>query len=407
MTIIGPMLFAGVMVVPVLLASYGSELKTIAVIDEQGLLQDGLKGDEEVSYIPLKISLEEGKAQLDKGNFDGLLYLKDYTLDDQDLEPVLYSKKNLSITLLRDIRKSIEEHITDLRLAKSGLSSDFIETLKPRIEVTTLNIKEGEEKTTNAAVISILGLAGAFLIYFFIFLYGAQVMRGVIEEKTNRIVEVMISSVKPFELMLGKIIGLAGVGLTQFLLWVVLTLVITTIVTTGLGLEMASQPNAPGQEEVMKELPISESSKMIGALFNLNFWSIGFGFIFYFLAGYLLYSSMFAAIGSLADTDTDTQQFMFPVSMPLILGIFISQLAIDEPEGALAFWGSIIPFTSPVVMMVRIPFGVPIWEMALSIVTLIATFLLIVWLSGKIYRTGILMYGKKISIKEIWRWLAY
>src|ERR1035437_6988260 len=263
-----------------------------------------------------------------------------------------------------------------------------------------------------------IGFGAGILIYLFIFLYGVQVMRGVIEEKTSRIVEVIISSVKPFQLMMGKIVGIAMVGLTQFVLWVTLTTILYGIGQATFLKDFSDIKNSALQQNVIPSMPnqvkiqqqninYSEAGEMIRGLQNINFVQILFAFLFYFLGGYLLYSALFAAVGSAVDSESDTQQFMMPITIPLVISFVAAQFIMQNPEGPLAFWLSIIPFTSPVVMMVRLPFGVPLWEFALSMALLVITFIFMTWLAGKIYRTGILMYGKKVSYKELWKWLRY
>jgi ABC-2 type transport system permease protein len=260
------------------------------------------------------------------------------------------------------------------------------------------------------------------LIYFFIFLFGSQVMRGVIEEKTNRIVEVIISSVKPFQLMMGKITGIGLVGLTQFLLWVILT---GTIVTIGISSFSSKIKPGTASEQLMQsqtrgmaamQLPnAADSSKVTGgqsneaiaAIESIDFPVMICMFLFFFLFGYLLYAALFAAVGSAVDSEADTQQFMLPLTVPLILSIIMAQYVIQEPQGPVAFWLSIIPLTSPVIMMIRIPFGVPYMQIVLSMALLVGGFLGATWLASKIYRTGILMYGKKVSYRELWKWLKY
>jgi ABC-2 type transport system permease protein len=260
------------------------------------------------------------------------------------------------------------------------------------------------------------------LIYFFIFLYGAQVMRGVIEEKTSRIVEVIISSVKPFELMMGKIIGIALVGLTQFLLWMVLTFSMVGLAGKVMAeknynpeqLEQSFQSSGAGMPGGMGQpfggatvKPPSTADAFAGLSESINLPLMLGCFLFYFLGGYLLYGALFAAIGSAVDSEADTQQFMLPITIPMILAITMSQVILTNPESSMAFWFSIIPLTSPIIMMVRLPFGVPTFDLVLSMVLLIVSFIGATWISGKIYRTGILMYGKKNSYKELWKWLFY
>ena len=289
----------------------------------------------------------------------------------------------------------------------------------------TIN-EAGVEEESSTEINTILGLVAGIIVYFFVFMFGSQVMRGVIEEKSNRIVEVIISSIKPVHLMFGKIIGIAFVGLTQFLLWIVLTFVIVTAFQT-------SQPNLFETKSGSKEItsttsksntPLRETSltksdqlsniknqdmmnEVTDALKTVNFGVMISMFLFYFMGGYLLYGSLFAAIGSAVDNEADTQQFMLPITIPLIFALVMAQFVTNNPSGPVAFWLSIIPFTSPIIMMIRIPFGVPLPEIILSMTLLVFGFVFTTWLAAKIYRTGILMYGKKVSYRELWKWLKY
>lgn len=287
---------------------------------------------------------------------------------------------------------------------------------KTPISVKTIKFgDDGEIKQSSTEIAMGLGFAMSFIIYMFIFMYGVQVMRGVIEEKSNRIIEVIISSVKPFQLMMGKIVGVAMVGLTQFLMWVILTgaiiLIGSAIFMPGLDAESIQQASSisqlPSTGQAMNQAQLNMMQDVLGTFDMGYIMSILGGFIFFFLAGYLLYSALFAAVGSAVDNETETQQFMLPISLPLVLALYIGMAVAKNPEGSLAFWGSIIPLTSPIVMLVRIPFGVPLWELLLSMGLLVASFIFITWIAAKIYRTGILMYGKKVSYKEIWKWLRY
>ena len=273
--------------------------------------------------------------------------------------------------------------------------------------------EDGKEKVGSAEVALIIGMITAFIIYMFIVIYGAQVMAGVVQEKTNRIVEVMISSVKPFELMMGKIIGIAMVGLTQFLMWVILTGIIAAAVGSVFGsgsldVNSLQQMQQVGVHPAAANVAMpSQMQTLLVALNGLNYFEIIGLFIVYFLGGYLLYASLFAAVGSAVDNETDTQQFSLPIMLPIIFAIYAGIFAAQNPDGPLAFWCSMIPFTSPIVMMVRLPFDVPIWQIILSLTILILSFIGTTWMAGKIYRTGILMYGKKITWTEMWKWLRY
>jgi ABC-2 type transport system permease protein len=249
------------------------------------------------------------------------------------------------------------------------------------------------------------------MIYFFIFMFGAQVLKGVIEEKSNRIVEVIISSVKPFQLMMGKIVGIAMVGLTQFLLWIILTLIIVGMVQLFfVGNDMASMQLPEAQAGLLNSATQSESNNpmmiVTDILGSINLPVMAISFILYFLGGYLMYASLFAAIGGAVDNDADTQQFMFPVSIPLIFAVAMSGVIVNQPDSTLAIWMSMVPFTSPITMIMRIPFGVPYWELGLSLLLLVIGFTFTTWMAGKIYKTGILMYGKKITYRTLWTWLT-
>ena len=290
------------------------------------------------------------------------------------------------------------------------------------MEVQTIKIDEaGESKQTSTGIAMALAYISGFLMYMLVFMFGSQVMRGVIEEKTSRIVEVIISSVKPVQLMLGKIIGIALVGLTQFAIWMLLTLAIVTVVQSKILPEKTmeqmqqlpqslgqAEPSAAGSEAgTAVASQMTEFQSIFASALNQPWGLIIFAFVFYFITGYLLYASLFAAIGSAVDNETETQQFMLPVTIPIILGLIVAMGTMQNPESSISFWFSIIPLTSPIVMVARIPFDVPAWEIVLSMSLMLVTIVACIWMAAKIYRTGILMYGKKTSYKEIWKWLTY
>ena len=416
MTVLGPLLFAGIVVVPAWLGSRDSSgEKVIAVIDESGLqLGDQLeRGSVEGSlrYEHVDIPLNEAKADIPKDNRYGLLYIP--RIDVNDPKGInFFSEGSPSLSIQSSIERTLKEQLRDIKLKESSISKETLERLNTDVAINTVNLTDsGSEQQGSAGVASGVGYISAFLIYMFIFLYGAQVMRGVIEEKTSRIIEVIISSVRPFQLMMGKIIGVASVGLTQFLLWVVLTMIIA-----GLGLslfagDMATDLEGASAAEIAQQMPEGQAAQveavsgMMDAIDTVNIPLILGCFVFYFLGGYLLYSALFAAVGSAADSDTDTQQFMLPVAAPLIFSIVTLAAVLNEPDGTLAFWMSMIPFTSPVTMMMRIPFGVPTWQLILSMALLVIGFVFTTWVAAKIYRIGILTYGSKINYKTIGKWL--
>ncbi|MCB0803585.1 MAG: ABC transporter permease [Flavobacteriales bacterium] len=419
MSIVGPLLIAALMIVPAWLATNEEDSQLVEVIDESGLFINELKNTEEVSFEHTFRSLKDAQNDLNnKGDYTAVLHIPKVIVSLPQTAQIFYKDKpkGSSIRYMEEqIAKTIEnKKLEDLY----NLSVDQISGLRPKVRIVSNKITEdGKSEESADSLATGVGLVLAMFIYFFIFLFGVQVMRGVIEEKTNRIIEVIISSVKPFELMMGKIIGIALVALTQVALWIVLSTAFVTIAQSAFSDEIRDV-----KTEQVKQLEefnpekgdndVVKSEKNIFAELNYKLSLINFPlvigcFIFYFLGGYLFYGSLFAAIGSAVDNETDTQQFMMPVTMPLIVSIVIAQVVMDNPDGSLAFWASIIPFTSPIVMMVRIPFGVAGWEVALSMVILVATFIGSTMMAGKIYRTGILMYGKKINFKEIGKWLFY
>jgi ABC-2 type transport system permease protein len=424
MTILGPILMAAMIVVPVYLATLDdTSKKRIAVIDETGLFFEKFENDDQQEFHKIEKDINIAKLELSSSDDYALLYIPK-KLVSLPTQAMLYSDKqpnlNLKSYIERVMSKEIEEQKLLIQIDKLDLSEEkraialnLPESIKTTINLSTIKLGEGDEETKTFAEVSmIVGIFTGLMIYFFIFIFGAQIMRGVIEEKTSRIIEVIVSSVKPFQIMMGKILGIALVGLTQLLLWVVLTTSIIGIAQLGFDDELktpqselmgASNQLAPTDNTV----ELSSSGKIWEVINSINFGVIILTFAFYFLAGYLLYAALFAAVGSAVDNETDTQQFMLPITIPLILSIIMAQFVIRNPDGAVAVWMSIIPLTSPIIMMVRIPFGVPYEELALSMGLLILGFLATTWLAARIYRIGILMYGKKPTYKEIWKWIRY
>lgn len=443
MTILGPLLMAALFIVPVYLAQLSDEVKKVFILDETGWFINKFENSERFNFEYLYTDPESAKSIMTAQNGYALLYIPkpDVSVPSSAL---IFSQKQVGIDLKGYIRNVMSKEVENQKLgaeimkeikkanpgfdetdddtgAGNVVSEEILKNIKTSIKLTSIKIgDEGKEEKSYTEVSMMVGMFAGILIYFFIFLFGSQVMRGVIEEKVSRIVEVIVSSVKPFQLMMGKIVGVALVGLTQFLLWVVLTLAIVTVFQTAMPdkfkkAETVEKFNpgtripASADSEISYE-EVEESDNLgtiIEAVESINYGTMIFAFIFFFLGGYLLYGAMFAAIGAAVDNETDTQQFMMPVTIPLILAIVVAQFVINNPEGPVSFWFSIIPLTSPIIMMIRIPFGVPYWELALSMVLLTITFIFAVWMAGKIYRTGILMYGKKVSWKELGKWLFY
>jgi len=396
MTIVGPLLMAALMIVPTYLANETQELRTIAIQEDGFEFTNQIEDTDFLLFS--KIPTEDAillKKNFSESDYYALLYIEEDNF-------TLYSNQQISLSVSKIIENQLEKIIEHQKLKEAGINLTILSEAQSTVNITTKIITEDGSTTNSKAEASMgIGFICGILIYMFIFMYGTMVMRGVIEEKTSRIVEVIISSVKPFQLMMGKILGVALVGLTQFALWILLTIAIASIAEL-MFIDSSSMTT---------ELDPTQQSILLGELSNLtegiNLIQIFISFIFYFLAGYLMYSSLFAAVGSAVDAEADTQQFVLPITIPLILAFILIQPIMENPEGPLAFWMSIIPFTSPVIMMVRLPFGVANWELALSMAVLVLSFLLTTYFAGKIYRTGILMYGKKTSYKELWKWLTY
>jgi len=417
LTFLTPVLFAGMIALIVWLGGIKDDkVKSIAVLDRTHLYTHVLKSNDAYSFVFVDAPLEKLKKENAESNqFAGLLYI-DADLKDNPRAVTFYSEKQVNMELKTYITGLLNKYVEEQKLAAYNIPhlKEMVEKSHTDIDLKTIKWGEdGKEKVGSAEVALIIGMITAFIIYMFIVIYGAQVMAGVVQEKTNRIVEVMISSVKPFELMMGKIIGIAMVGLTQFLMWVILTGIIAVAVGSVFGsgsldVNSLQQMQQVGVHPAAANVAMpSQMQTLLVALNGLNYFEIIGLFIVYFLGGYLLYASLFAAVGSAVDNETDTQQFSLPIMLPIIFAIYAGIFAAQNPDGPLAFWCSMIPFTSPIVMMVRLPFDVPIWQIILSLTILILSFIGTTWMAGKIYRTGILMYGKKITWTEMWKWLKY
>lgn len=420
MTILGPVLMAGLMIVPIWITMQKSEKQEIQVIDESYLFKDLIPQKEFIDFDYPDISLTKAQENFYDSGYDAILFIPANILAGGKSIKLFY-KKQIGIATEEYIASTISKMMYNVILAKNKVDLNTIKAaeLNSKFHVITEKLEAtGKSKKTNTGLFMAIGIGGGVLIYVFIFLYGVQVMRGVMEEKTSRIVEIILSSVKPFQLMMGKIVGVALVGLTQFLLWVILTLTLYSIASVTI-LKNIDVEQVQQKEQILKvgaDLRYSDMQKMekpnvVTEVWNdfksIDMVTIFLSFLFYFLAGYLLYSALFAAVGSAVDNEADTQQFMLPITIPLIFSFVIAQNVIQDPESPMAFWFSIIPLTSPVIMMVRMPFGVPAWELALSMGLLILGFIFTTWLAARIYRTGILMYGKKITWKELGKWLFY
>ena len=412
MTFLSPLLFVGMAVLVGYLSTMNKDSVTqIAIHDEAGLLKNEFKNDKYTNYTDLSaLTFKIAKDTASK-SYEGLLYIPKVTTVQDLKEKVEYiSEDSPSLDFISDVEEVIDSVITQENLKVLGFDADKIDKAKADSSLK-LSKFSGEEslKGLNEIKVIIGGLFG-YLIMMFIVIYGNFVMRSVIEEKTSRIIEIIISSVKPYQLMMGKIIGNSLAGILQFLIWAIVGALLFFIASTFLGLQMgASSTMSPEMVEAAGNIDKMAKIQMyLNEIANLPLATLIISFIIYFIGGYFLYSSFYAAIGAAVDSETDSQQFLLPIIMPLILGVYIGFFTvINDPHGTIATVFSIIPLTSPIVMLMRIPFGVPLWQLALSIVLLYGTFIFVVWFAAKIYRVGILMYGKKPTWKELYKWLKY
>lgn len=416
LTFLTPLLFAAMVFVPLWLSSIkGDEVRNVVVLDRTGKYAPLFEDADNYKFIAGDKSLESYKQASDKE-----VYAIVSITDDLIAHPeaaTMYSEKQIPGDLSRIVNQVLSRKLENEKMATYNIPNlkEIIKESQINFEINTIKWSEdGSESESSSLVASIVGLIFTLISYMFIMVYGAMVMQGVMEEKTNRIVELMVSSVRPFQLMMGKIIGIGLVGLTQMFLWGILTM---ALVLGGQflfmgnvdpqmmqqGAMMGHGASMPGMVEASQE----PAAKLFGMLQTINFAEIGFFFVIYFIGGYMLYASVFAAIGSAVESQEDTQQFMTPIMIFLVFSLYAGIYSMENPEGPLAFWCSLIPFTSPIVMMIRLPFEVPLWEKLLSVSLLYVTFVGIIWLSAKIYRVGILMYGKKPTIKEMIKWLRY
>ena len=387
----------------------------VNVYDESGIFKHKFHDKKTLLFTDVKGSIAEAKAAL-KGNHDDFLLVIPANFTKKDSVQIL-SQAKPNFTIKGNIEDQMNAIASGTAMVKAGIDTAKLNSIKSDISISAIEITDKGEKASSVGAAYISGVAGAILIYISLFIYGAQVMRGVIEEKTNRIIEVIVSSVKPFQLMLGKIVGVGLVGLTQFLLWITLSTGATMIAGGFFAkdkgpLKTEKTYHAAGQKAPaaapQTDAPKSPGVQFFDSLHTINFGYILGCFLFYFLTGFMLYSALFAAVGSAVDSETETQQFMFPITLPLLFTYILSfSFLINNPDSSLAFWLSVIPFTAPVAMMVRVPFGVPDWQLAVSAAMMIIGFLFTTWVASRIYRVGILMYGKKTSYKELVKWFFY
>ena len=410
-SLLGPILITAIYAVPIWLATQDKEVKRIEILDESGLFQMSDLVDKEVEFKLVKKPVSDLKSSFTKEGYAAFVHLpKDLLTHSKDIK--IYSEKNLSLPLKSSIERVIEKKVRAILMKDAGIASEVYEKTQIEVSSETITVSEkGDETSSSSGGAMILAGVMGMLLYVTLLLYGSQVMNGVIEEKSSRIIEVIISSIKPYQLMLGKILGVGMVGLTQFLLWIVLTIGLSQVASkfySANPMQQKVEQIKKGDPEVAKKIedasPMAEVTKVIE---STNIPLMVGGFLFYFLFGYLLYSSLFAAIGSAVESAAEAKQFTFIVMLPIILAFIMAQFTLQDPDSPMAFWASMIPFTSPINMMVRLPYGVPMWELATSMILLVVGFLGCSWISARIYRVGILMYGKKITVKEMAKWLFY
>jgi ABC-2 type transport system permease protein len=412
MTFLSPVLMIGMIALITLITKNSIEkTRTVSYIDQSGLFTpDDFKETKTLKFIDISnLDLETAKETIKKTDQYGLLYIpKENSIDDVAKKMQFFSNESPSLIFTENLEEKLNKRLRLIKMKELHIDIEKVNESKIKSDIQLSNF-EGKESSKFKNELKLgIGSAAGYMIMMFIIIYGAMVMRSVIEEKTSRIIEVIVSSVKPFQLMLGKVIGTAGAGIFQFIIWGIVAVLLYTLLLPVLGVNTGTQVNAE-QMQMIKE--VAENSKIeliIQEIKELPILTILISFILYFIGGFLLYSSLYAAIGAAVDNETDTQQFMLPVIMPLMLGIYIGfAVVINDPNGTLATTFSMIPFTSPIVMMMRIPLGVPLWQIIVSLVLLLLTFIGMIWFAAKIYRVGILMYGKKPGYKELYKWLKY
>ena len=408
-TLLTPLIFPAIMAGFVWIALEEKEnqsLRVIEVVDETGLFF--MESSDQYAFSSSVKNLEEAKALVNKGERYGALYIPKMELSvPQGIQ--FYGLENPSTALIGYLEAALKRKIEDQKLYAKGIDPKVLKEIRTEVIVQALTIgNAGEEKVADATVNYALGFLSGILIYLFIFIYGNQIMQGVIEEKSTRIVEILVSSLRPFQLMMGKIVGIGAVGLTQFLIWVLLVGTLSSLVMGVLGMQMPQQQAMEmANPELMAATPdTGELGAILQVIDGIDFVSLVAAFVFYFLGGYLLYGALFAAVGAAVDAPSDAQQFMFPITIPLLIGYMgLFVFVLQDPSSSTSFWLSIIPLTSPIAMMGRISYGVPFWELALSMGLLVLGFFGTTWLAAKIYRIGILMHGTKPSYKTIWKWV--
>ena len=420
-TFITPILFAALCLAPVFIMSNMKEdAKRLAVVDHSGIVLPFLEDNDRVSYVDMSSeNADSVKLRLSELGCDGVLVVSGLDSLNKSISAEIFSPSPLGLDLEENLGNRLDDALENYRISTYGIDglAQIMNDVKADVPVRSYTLGEdGEEKISETGVYMLVSMILGIVIYMFIVMFGAMVMSSVIEEKSSRVVEVLVSSVKATELMFGKIIGIAFVALTQFLLWIVLTFAIIAVVSAVAGPSLLSglDPSEVGQVAAMGGMGAGNLAEMAGtselglvlsSLANMKLGMIAVCFVIFFVLGYMLYASLFAAIGSAVENEGESSQLQMPVTIPLMIAFFVALYAFNAPESRLVFWCSLIPFTSPIVMLARLPYGVPAWELVLSIVLLALTFAVCAWLSAKIYKVGILMFGKKTTWKDLWKWL--
>ena len=420
MTVLAPLLITGFLAFIIQLSQSDNTNQQVMVIDDSKLFKDKLTGNDYISLSYSNLKLEDAVEQFTDKGYSCLLWISPNIIQGGSGATKLYFRKSPGFAFQTFIKDQMEKIIYENKLKSNNIDPNIISNSKQVVKLILEKVDD-KGKPEEQTSFGTFGFLTGALMFMFILMYGMMVFRSVMEEKTNRIVEVIISSVKPFQLMLGKILGVAILGLIQFLIMGIITFILTTVLSTIFLKDISGQLKVFKQQQELVKLQGSNANfsqlekfddklevfDLLEKIEKINFFEVFICFILYFLGGYLFYSSIMAAIGSAVDSESDSQQFITPVTLPLMIGYLISMKTILEPDSSLVFWASIIPFTSPIVMMSRITNGVPLWELFFSLTALFASFFVTTWLAAKIYRTGILMYGKKTSWKEIGKWLFY
>ena len=411
MTFLSPLFIVALLSLIAYLISVNNEkVRTISVLDESGILSEALISSDQILYESLNgMDLEDAKTTSNSNNAYGLLHVPDLALEDVSEKIKFYSKESPSLSLISSLESKIEKRIGELKLKKMGVDLSKISASKTYVNINQEDFEGVKKSKAGSFLKLVFGGAAGYLLFMFIIIYGNLIMRSVIEEKSSRIIEVIISSVKPIQLMLGKIFGTSLAGITQFAIWVILIAILSFAASNFFGIDLSANPQQEMMTAAVSDVNAnSELQALIAELHSLPLINLIVAFVLFFVGGYLLYSSLYAAIGAAVDNETDTQQFLMPVVILLVVGFYVGFFtALEDPHGTISVVFSYIPFTSPIVMLIRIPFGVPIWEQILSLSVLIFSFLVTVWIAAKIYRVGILMHGKKPSYKDLIKWLKY